>query len=145
MAKSKKEMLDVMGGNIFIMAPMLEKAGCKSIMLIDLEEHITLPATFIREGYHWLQNLYDTLYADVVAIRRLLPKEHWERHEAWGEEDLREIIMLKNALIVLRKAWISQKRPAFFKKVGMKNELQRASKKGSNKSKSSNRESKEKS
>lgn len=146
MAKSKVAMLEEMGMNIGVMNPLLTKAGCQSIVLIDCcSEQSTLPATFIREGYKWLAELYSTVYADVVAIRRLLPEEHWDRHEAWGEEDLREVIMLKNALILLRKAWISQKRPAFFKKVGMKDELQRASKKINSKSKPRDRESKEKS
>lgn len=143
MAKSKVVMLENMSGSVFLMAPLLEKAGCMNIVVFDPEDYQILPATFIREGHHWLQEVYDTIYADVVAIRRLLPEEHWDRHEAWGEEDLREVIMLKNALILLRKAWISQKRPAFFKKVGMKNELQRASKKINNKSKPRDRESKE--
>ena len=138
-------MLGTMMNSVGIMAPLLMKAGCQSIILFDQEEHSSLPATFIREGFHWLDDLFNTIYADVVAIRRLLPEEHWDRHEAWGEEDLREVIMLKNALILLRKAWISQKRPAFFKKVGMKDELQRASKKINSKSRPRDRESKEKS
>lgn len=129
MSKSKVDMLEFIKESTEMMRPMLEKAGCTTIIDVT-EDMTTLKVTFLREAYHWMQSIVSTYYADVRAIRRLLPDSEWAKYEAWGNDDLREYVLLKQRLTILRKAWVSAKRPGFFKKGGIERERKRAAAKG---------------
>jgi hypothetical protein len=102
---------------IELMSEALNEAKCseKSYLKIEVECD-SLKADMIRDGYKWLKNIFDTTYKDIVAIKRLLPEEIWNRYKKWdGFSEHREMVLLKEALVKFRKEMISNARPDFFK------------------------------
>ncbi len=81
-----------------------------------------IPEDILKQGLAWLEKLYHTTYEDVQAIRRLLPKEIWERYDKWGDfESFREVVLLRERQTILRRAvW---KRPKLFRKGALTREV----------------------
>ena len=114
-------------------ASMLEEMASLSdqiVVLLQLEnvvirkDHLTIPndayqyrADFIRPAYVWLCARYDVEYSDVQRIKKMQPAAIWERYKKWGGfEEHREVLLLNDALILLRSSLVSRTRPDFFKK-----------------------------
>jgi hypothetical protein len=109
---------------------MLVMSTVKPLQILVTEENVEkLPATFIREGYYWLKEVYNNEYAAVMKIRKLLPEDMWARREAWGDEEFQETVLLKERLVRLRKAWVSRDRPDFYKKGKRSGEIKKATNK----------------
>lgn len=82
-----------------------------------------LPATMIREAYHWLHDIYNGVFADVKKVRLSLTEEVWERYENWGVDDMRETVVLNAVQLILKKQMAVRRRPDFFKKGKVKDAL----------------------
>jgi len=119
MAHSKESMLDEMRlkGKV-IMATLLEElVAVKVDQLTIPEDADQFRADFIRPAYYWIGSVYETAYAEVRRIKRMQTDEMWKRYRTWGGfEEHREVILMKNALQVLRNAIVSHSRPDFYKK-----------------------------
>ena len=97
---------------------------------IDLpyEECESLPADMIREGYKWIQEIHKNEYAAVRMVKRLLPKELWDRYKAWdGFNDHQEVVLLREKMIPFRKKLVSRDRPKLFKKGEVNGQLKKIS------------------
>lgn len=118
MGRSKVFLLDEikrMGGQM--MATMIEEDVAIKPEQLDLgNEADQLPMTMVREGHKWIEDVFATEYAEVVRIKNLQPDEMWTRYKKWGGfEEHREVILLHDALVALRKRVISRGRPDIFK------------------------------
>ena len=119
MGHSKASLLEdikVKGGQM--MATMIaEDVAIKPDYLSLPEEAAKLKMPMIRAGWKWLTAIYDDEYAEVRRLKSLLPDEIWARYKSWGGfEDHREVVLLKEALVALRKRLISREKPDIFKK-----------------------------
>lgn len=57
-------------------------------------------------GLHtWLKEVRDGAYQAAFEIKRLLPQEVWDQYKRMGEHDLREQVLLREKLKLLRIAW----------------------------------------
>ena len=102
MTKAKKiermrEMLDDL-------RPYIEESGLKANYLVLAPEITKLPASFIDEGFKWLDAIWRLNYQNLRYINGLLKPEIWERYRLWGDfEEHREMKMRIEALRKLRK------------------------------------------
>lgn len=100
------------------------------------EEYLHIPENvnkidvrYIEDGYAWISEIYNTVHRDAKAIKNLLSEEMWQRYSAWDDfADHREMILLKDALMNLKKQIINVKRPVLFKKSRIKMIVERAMK-----------------
>lgn len=63
----------------------------------------------LRTYYSWLSAVRAGAYQAVLEIWRLLPPEIWNRYDEWGEEGLREQVLLDERRLTLRKVWNAAK------------------------------------
>lgn len=76
-----------------------------------------LHMTFIREGYKWLKDVYETEFLAFHKVWKLIPQAQWESYDRMPDmDDLQEVILLKKAKFVLRGKIVGRDRPDFFKK-----------------------------
>lgn len=132
MAHSKVFMLETMSKFSSEIMDLLKKEGVqiKDDHLRIPEDANILRADFIREGYNWLVEQYAGPYSQVKEVKNLLSEEIWDRYQKWGGfEEHRECVMLREALVELRKALVSRERPDFFKKTIIGKKLNAATKK----------------
>ncbi len=119
MAHSKAYMIDnmmTMGTEIMDLL-MKEKITIKENALLIPENSEDLRADFIRPGFKWIMQIYETEYKKVKRVKGLLPEELWTRYRKWGGfDDHREVILLRQSLNELRMMIVSRKRPDFYKK-----------------------------
>lgn len=81
------------------------------------EDVSILKMDFIRPGYKWLNTVLIEEFEEVKKVKRLLTDKLWKRYKTWGGfEDLREAILLKEALNTLRAKVVSRERPDVLKK-----------------------------
>ncbi len=57
----------------------------------------------------WLEAIYTHQYAELVAVKRLLPQEIWDRYKEWDEEGLAEQVILAEKQANLRRVWNGKK------------------------------------
>ncbi len=117
------------------MGPMIHEANIKEEYLQVPENAEICRSEFIIAAHKWLEGIHEGAYKAVMAVRKLLPETLWDRYKAWGEDfsEHREVIMLKEALVIFRKAIVSRKRPDFFKRGKYNGEIKRRSKKSKTK------------
>ena len=113
------------------MGPMLHEANIKEGYLQVPEYAEICRSEFIIAAHKWLEDIHEGVYKVVMDVRKLLPETLWNRYKAWGEDfdEHREVKMLKEALVIFRKAIVSRKRPDFFKRGKYNAELKRRTKK----------------
>ena len=131
MAYSKVERLEKMRIMIVEMGPMLTEATIKDGYLQVPENAEICRSQMVVEAHKWLESIHEGVYRDVMAVRKLLPEELWARYKAWGEdfEEHREVKMLKEKLVIFRKAIVNRSRPDFFKRGKYNAEIKRRTKK----------------
>ena len=79
------------------------------------EDSPILPANTVREGYQWLLAVYQGPFQKVLDIWNLCPEKVWDRYFLFGGfEEHREMILLRKALIHLKKSMY--RRPVLFTK-----------------------------
>jgi hypothetical protein len=72
---------------------------------------------FVQEGHHWVTEIYNKEYVEVLRIKKMQPEAVWQRYKRWGVfDEHREVILLRKAINVLRTAVVARSRPDFFKK-----------------------------
>jgi hypothetical protein len=82
-----------------------------------LDDLDTVPESLIPEAKLWLRYL-DNLADEVRAIKDLQPQEQWDRYKLWKDFDShREVVLLKEATMKLKRAVHSKNRAGLFKKV----------------------------
>jgi len=123
MSKSKDEMLKIIHAIEADIKPIFAEAKIKDNHLELPENANELPATMIRAGLKWLEEIHTKEYAAVKTVKRLLPDEIWKRYEQWeGFSDHQEVVLLKEKMVLFRKVVVSRNRPDLFKK-GIVNEF----------------------
>ena len=119
MAHSKESMLEDMhlkGGAIMVLL-LEEEVQIKPDQLHVPEDGADFRAGFIRAGFKWINEVYENEYAKVTRIKKMQPDEMWARYKKWGGfEEHREVVLLRDALSVLRAKIVSRSRPDFYKK-----------------------------
>ena len=96
---------------------IFKKAGIKDNYLMILENVNWLKMDWLKTAHEWLTNSVEPLVRSVEKIIDLLPDKVWTQYILMGDcEDLREMRMLKKALGDLRTMVVSKRRPDFFKK-----------------------------
>ena len=117
MGYSKEYMLNSMALHIEEMTDALKYAKIKEGHLAISEKALQLPVTMIREACHWIENLFQCEFHGYKKVRKLCTEEIWERYLSWEDfADHREVVLLRKAIFLLRKAVVSRQRPDFFKK-----------------------------
>lgn len=117
MGHSKEHMLNIIGNHVKEMQPALDYSSVRENHLTLHEKSIELPIEIIREGFKWIQKIYDTEYAEYKEVRDLLSEEMWGRYLLWEDfSDHREVVMLNAAAKKLRKVVHAAARPNLFKK-----------------------------
>jgi len=131
MAYSKVERLEKMRIMLVEMGAMLYEANIKDSYLQVPENAEICRSQMIIEAHKWLENIHVTTYKAVMAVRKLLPETLWVRYKAWGEDfsEHREVKLLKEALVLFRKAIVNRKRPDFFMRGKYNGEIKRQTKK----------------
>lgn len=115
--RSKQDMVSASSILLTELRPWMDKAGVKQIALIITSDWEQLPMSMIREGWNWLKVIHSINLAEITKVRSLLPEDLWEKYENWGGfDDLREVQMMNEALIRLKKKVTNNDRPNFFKK-----------------------------
>lgn len=94
-----------------LMRPLLMESGVP-------EDRLQMPTGDVRRvrcgaPSTWIRELYDGPWMAANKIKRLLPQERWDYYKLQGFEDMREQLLLADALKVLRQAWKTG-RPTFF-------------------------------
>lgn len=115
----KVELIEASLNYLSKMESMILKSGSKKpITLGGTEEALQdVPMEHVREGYNWLKSIYETEFKSVIAIRKLLSEETWDRYESWGGfDEHREVVLLNERFAVLKKAMAMSRRPDIFKK-----------------------------
>lgn len=85
-----------------------------------------LPMDWVRDGYKWLQSIYDNQVLKWKRIRKSVSEEQWARYENWGDmDDFQEAISMKERNVDLRRALVSRLRPTMFMKTKVDKELKR--------------------
>ena len=110
------EMLTVMSDLLKEMRPILAEANIKSEYFTINERVADLDIEVIKEAYFWLLETYSSQYKQAYGIKKLLPQGTWDRYKSWalfGEH--REVELLAKELKVLRRVFVSVKRPILFK------------------------------
>jgi len=96
---------------------------------LDLHEHAhKLDAEIIKEGFEWLNKIYNIEFTAVKRAKNLLSPERWASYELIGMENFeghQEVIILRAAQSALRKVIVCQKRPSLFKKSFVKEQLEK--------------------
>lgn len=109
------------------MEPLMIEAGIA-------DDYLTLPSNvheidlkYITDGYDWISQINNTVWRNAHNIKRLLSDEMWERYATWEDfEDAREVVLLKEALVNLKKQVTNSRRPTLFKKARLKAIIKRA-------------------
>lgn len=121
MARSKLDLIEAIKAIESEMKWMLDKICVKPEHLTLHEEVESLPMDMLREGYKWLQGIYETKYVAWSKIRKSIPEDQWKRYELWGDgDDFQESILLKNVGVRLRELLVGRDRPDLFKKTKVK-------------------------
>lgn len=121
---------------ILEMSKLIQKSGIPDNYLRVPKDSEKLKASFVDEGYKWLEDIYNTVFKEATKVWALLPELLWVRYFAWGYfEDHREMIMLKAALLKLSTAIKRKSRPDFFKKGKINAAIKKATGSGNRKSK----------
>ena len=98
---------------------------CKASLYLD-ERMEELKYPMIMEGLKWLRSILKNEYHEIQKVLGLLPDKIWKQYTIMGDcDDLREMIMLKDARVAFRKAIVNRKRPILFKKGEVKNALKK--------------------
>lgn len=75
------------------------------------------PQELLKEGYEWIERIYNKEHREAKNIKGLLSEEMWERYRQWADfGDHREVVLLTEALQKFRKTVMNAKRPMIFKK-----------------------------
>jgi hypothetical protein len=109
------------------MEQLMLEAGIPDEYLCLPDKIHVIDGKYIIEGYEWISEIYNNVYRDAKTIKNLLSEEMWERYSTWEDfDDHREVILLKDALMNLRKQVVNIKRPVLFKKSRIKLIYERA-------------------
>ena len=136
MAKSKHDMLTQMRLMCRSLTDFYEQLKMKedTFVLPPLDELEILHATFIRDGFKWIQKIYQEEFLKFNNVWKLVPPEQWARYKMMPDmDDLREVIMLKEATFALRTKLVSRDRPDFFKKGKLNGQIKKKLKTGTGK------------
>jgi len=87
--------------------------------LVQPEAHAKITLEYIKPAFQFLDNIHRNEYQEVKRIYDLQDPSQWVNYEAFGMTDFPEWIMLEKARSSLRRALVSRKRPAYFKKTAM--------------------------
>ena len=117
------------------MGAMIHEANIKDGYLQVPENAEICRSQMVIEAHKWLENIHRDAYKAVMAVRKLLPETLWARYKAWGEDfsEHREVKMLKEALVMFRKAIVNRSRPDFFMRGKYNGEIKRRTKKSKTK------------
>ena len=112
------------------MGPMIHEANIKEDYLQVPKNAEICRSHMVIEAFKWLENIHDSSYKAVMAVRKLLPETLWSRYKAWGEDfsEHREVKMLKEALVLFRKTIVNRSRPDFFMRGKYNGEIKRNTK-----------------
>ena len=117
MAHSKLFMLDEIKRMVAEMQSAFKHIKTPEEHLVLPEETINLSADLIREGYKWLVIVFDNKHSRWLKVRSLLDESQWDRYFLWGGfENHREMVMLKEASLHLRREVVARTRPDLFKR-----------------------------
>lgn len=135
MAYTKVERLEKMRIILVEMGAMIHEANIKDGYLQVPENAEICRSQMVIEAHKWLENIHRDAYKAVMAVRKLLPETLWARYKAWGEDfsEHREVKMLKEALVMFRKAIVNRSRPDFFMRGKYNGEIKRRTKKSKTK------------
>jgi hypothetical protein len=136
MAKSKHDMLTQMRLMCTSLTKFHEQLKIKedTFELPKLELLEPLHVNFIREGFKWIQKIYQEEFLKFNNVWKLVPPEQWARYRYMPDvDDLREVVMLKEATHKLRTKLVSRDRPDFFKKGKLNGEVKKKLKEGTEK------------
>ncbi len=111
------------------MEPLLLEAGVADEYLLLPDGAIYVDPKYLTDGYEWISQIFSSVWRNAHNIKKLLSDEMWQRYETWeGFEDAREVVLLKEALINLKKQVVNSSRPVLFKRARIKMIIQRAKK-----------------
>lgn len=129
MAKSKLMLLTEMTDIISSMRTILTEAKVLETSLAVPIGSELIPMNVVRKANKWIKHIQDTEFKAVQKVKALIPEEQWEGYKLFGGfDDHREVKMLREAQMVLRKAVTTRSRPDFFKKGYINGLIKKASK-----------------
>ena len=109
------------------MEKLFNEAGIPDEYLYLPENVEFIDVKYLIEGYEWISEIHNTVWRNAHSIKKLLPDELWERYKSWEAfEDAREVILLNEALVNLKKQVVNSNRPVLFKKSRLKSIIRRA-------------------
>ncbi|MEK0324498.1 MAG: hypothetical protein QQN63_02245 [Nitrosopumilus sp.] len=137
--RSKQDMVSVCSILLTELRPWMDKAGIKQTALTITSDWEHLPMNMVREGWNWLKVVHNINLAEITKVRSLLNEDLWEKYENWGGfDDLREVQMMNEALIRLKKKVTNNDRPDFFKKTRVTKIIRKKNKEAKAKAKADN-------
>ena len=111
------------------MTPLFVEAKIKDDYLFVEPAAINFDKKVILEAFDWMHKIRDNQYQKVKRTKMLLPDELWIRYRGWGDfGDHREVVLLNEGLLILRKAVINSSRPDLFKKSKVKSFINKLAK-----------------
>ncbi len=119
MGHTKAFLLDDMAtkGKEMITLLLAEGVSIKEDHFVFEDECSTIKMTFIRPDWKWMCKVHKKEFAQVQKIKALLSPELWKRYRDWcGFDEHREVVLLREALSILRARMVSRKRPPFLKR-----------------------------
>ncbi len=133
----KEEMLRTMRMYAHDMKASLGECESLKTDILDVPEDADkLKADFIKSGYKWICEIRIGAWKVYRDVKILLSEEQWERYKNWGSmEEHREMVMLRESLVALRKAVKHRDRPDFYKKGKLNAALRKHAGKSKTKSK----------
>jgi len=115
--RSKQDMVSAGAILLTELRPWMDKAGVKQTALTITSDWERLPMSMVRDAWNWLKVIHNINLAEITKVRSLLNEDLWEKYENWGGfDDLREVQMMNEALVRLKKKVTNNDRPNFFKK-----------------------------
>ena len=114
---TKVGMLEYIRKHVEIMQPLLTETGLPDDYLTLPPECDDFKIDWIRPATKWIKTIYMGPYNAAACIKCLLPKEIWDRYKNWGDfDEHRESVLLREKLVILKKACRAKDRPDIFKK-----------------------------
>ena len=112
------------------MSGLFEEAKIKENYLNVDPEAVNFDTEVIIEAFNWIQKIHDKEYQKAKEIKILLPEDIWIRYKSWGSDfaDHREVILLNEALQLLRKTVVNSSRPDLFKNSKVKSFINKVNK-----------------
>lgn len=123
---SRDHMIATMRERIGEMSKALEVCRIKPEHLVIHAQVEEFDLDFVREAFDWIEQIYHRVFYKWREVRDLCKEEIWETYEAIGDQDdLREMVMLREVNKDFRAAIVSKGRAGLFKKGPLNEQLEK--------------------